>query len=72
MIKDPRKLLFLRADSLAILALDLVGRRAVLPEPAGDDDTLAVILRSVRFLTLVLEGDRDFGLATGAIANEKE
>ena len=58
-------------DVIAVLALDLVGRRAVLPEPAGDDNTLAVILRPVSFLALVLEGDRDFGLATGVVANEK-
>lgn len=59
MVADSLQLLTLRRDDLPVPALDLVRGSAILGEPAGNHDALAIVLRSVRFIALVLEDDRD-------------
>ena len=58
-IADCLQLLALCRDDLAVPILDLVRRSAILGEPTGDNDALAILLWPVRFFALVLENDRD-------------
>ncbi len=58
-VTDGLQLLALGRNKPPILAPDLVRGRAILGEATGYDNALPVLLRLVRFLSLVLQLDGD-------------
>ena len=60
-ITDSRQLIFLGADDLVVLALNLPSRGPILGESTGDMDRLSVFLWFVRFFALILKVDGYLG-----------